>query len=70
MSTHHQGHHLSQTRDREPVLLLLELQLLERDDLSRRLLPRSKDDTVRSFLDVVESLVLVDRSAGHDGAVS
>lgn len=69
MPADHKRHDFSYARDGEAVLLLLELELLERDDLSRGLLPRAEDDSVGALLDVVEPFVLVDGATRLDGRV-
>lgn len=51
--SNHQSHDLPQARDREPLLLLLQLQLLERIDPTCVITLRSKDDAVGAFFDVV-----------------
>lgn len=52
----HQCLNLSQTRDREPVLLLVHLEFLERDDISSRFASRSKDNPVTALLNLIQSL--------------
>jgi hypothetical protein len=66
----HERHDLSQARDREAALLLLEFELLERDDVARPLLARAEDDAVRALFDVVQPIVLVDRATRHQWRVS
>ncbi|KAJ6256036.1 hypothetical protein Dda_9128 [Drechslerella dactyloides] len=44
VSRGHQRLDLAQTGDREPIRLLLQLELLQRDDLAREEVPRARDD--------------------------
>lgn len=56
MAGRHERLDLAQAGDGETVLLLLHLELLERDDGAGRLAAGAKDDAVAAFLDLVEAL--------------
>jgi hypothetical protein len=58
----HQRHDLSQAGNREPLFLFLQLQLLQSVDPAGLVASRSEDDTVRPFLDMIQSSIAVDRS--------
>jgi hypothetical protein len=56
MICRHERLNLPQTRDGESVLLLVHLELLERDDVTRCLAASAEDDAVGTFFDLVEAL--------------
>ena len=49
----HESLNFSQTGDGKPILLLVHLELLQRNDRTSRLATRSKDDTVGTFFDMI-----------------
>lgn len=60
LARRHERHDLAQTRDRKPMLLLVELELLQSVDLARVVTSGAEDDAIGTFLDVVEARVAVD----------
>jgi hypothetical protein len=55
----HQCHHLAQTRDRKSLLLFFQLELLQGVNTARIVTPGAEDYTIRAFLDVIESSIIV-----------
>lgn len=53
---------LAQSGDGKAVLLLVELQLLERDDVPCLFVLRTENDAVGPFFNGVQALIAVDRS--------
>ena len=60
----HQGIDLPQRCDWEAMLFLLQLQLLQRDDVTCLPIPRTEDDSRRAFRYGVQSFVAVDGAGG------
>lgn len=62
MAADHKRHNFSQACDREALLLLVELELLERDDVTGFNLLSSEDNAIGSFFNMIQSLVRIDRA--------
>jgi hypothetical protein len=56
MIRRHERLNLPQTCNGESILLLVHLELLERDDVTRRLAASAEDDAVGTFFDLIEAL--------------
>jgi len=67
VSAHHEGVYFAKGGDGEPVLLFIELQLLQGDDVARLFIPSAKDDAVRALLYRVELFVRVHGAGRREG---
>ena len=67
MSAYHEGVYFAKGGDGEPILLFIELQLLQGDDVAGLLISSAKDDSVRALLYRVELFIRVHGAGRREG---